>query len=55
MQEEGSQAFERCGRIRTERKPLDLLVRQELEALATAYLKHIKNLGEKTKIGFWPK
>lgn len=38
----------------TEVKPLDLLVRQGLKALATDYLEHIKNLG-KTKIGFWPK
>lgn len=50
MWEEGEHTLESCGRMGTEVKPLDLLVREGLKALATACLEHIKNLGEKQKL-----
>lgn len=50
MREGGEHAFESCGRMGTEVKPLDLLVGEGPEALAAAYLEHIKNLGEKQKL-----
>lgn len=36
--------------METEMKLLDLLVRQELEALAAAFFKHIKNSGKEQKL-----
>lgn len=48
--EEVWQAFQRCGRMGAEMKPLDLLIRKGLQTLAATYFKHIKNLGKEQKL-----
>lgn len=41
---------QRYGRMESEMEPLDLLARQELEALAATCFKHIKNLRKEQKL-----